>query len=235
MNKVDPEKFVEARIEYIRKTVGNEKALVAVSGGVDSVTSAVLTYKAIGNRLTCVMLDDAFMREEEPEKVAALLSKPPINLPVKIVKVRERFLNALKGLKDAEEKRKAFRKTFYETLSEIAEKEGCSFLVQGTILADILETKGKIKTQHNVLEQIGISPAERFGFKVVEPVVQLYKSQVRKVAKYLGIPDEIAERQPFPGPGLAVRVVGEIREDKLETLRKATAIAEGKLAEVKPS
>jgi GMP synthase (glutamine-hydrolysing) len=230
----NPKGFVERRIEEIRETIGNGRALVAVSGGVDSTTSAVLTHKAIGNRLICVMLDDAFMRENEPKRVVELLSKPPINMPVKIVEVKERFLNALKGLRDAEEKRKAFRKTFYETLSEIAKREECSFLVQGTILADIVETKGGIKTQHNVLEQIGISPFERFGFKVVEPVAQLYKSQVRKVAKYLGIPDEIAERQPFPGPGLAVRVVGEIRVDKLETLKKATAIVEEKIARFKP-
>ena len=235
MEKFSPEEFVKKRIKEIREEIGNEKALVAVSGGVDSVTSAVLTYKAIGERLACVMLDDAFMREGEPEKVAELLSKPPINLPVKIIKVRERFLNALKGLKDAEEKRKAFRRTFYETLSDIAKKEECNVLVQGTIQADIVETKGGIKTQHNVLEQIGIHPFERFGFKIVEPVVQLYKSQVRKVARHLGIPEEIANRQPFPGPGLSVRVVGEVRVDKLETLKKATAIVEKKLAELKPS
>jgi len=234
LQKFDPEVFVEKQIEEIRQAIGNEKAIIAVSGGVDSTTSAVLTHRAIGENLLCVMLDDAFMRESEPEQVANSLSKPPLNLPVKVLDVKERFLNALKGLRDAEEKRKAFRETFYQTLSETAKKEGCRFLVQGTIKADIVETAGGIKTQHNVLAQIGISPVERFGFQVVEPVASLYKEQVRVVARYLGVPPEISERQPFPGPGLAVRVVGEIRVDKLETLKKATRVVEEKLVKQRP-
>jgi len=120
-------------------------------------------------------------------------------------------------------------------LSETANKEGCKILVQGTIRADIDETVGGVKTQHNVLEQMGINPLERFGFKVVEPLVTLYKEQVRMVARYLGLPAEFSERQPFPGPGLSVRVVGEIRPDKLETVKKATAIVERELAQHKPS
>lgn len=235
MQKLDPEVFVEEQIEEIRRVIGDEKAIIAVSGGVDSTTSAVLTHRAIGERLLCVMLDDSFMREGEPERVARLLSSPPLSLPVKVLDVRERFIKALEGLQDAEEKRKAFRETFYQTLGEAAEKEGCRFLVQGTIMADIVETVGGIKTQHNVLAQIGISPVERFGFHVVEPVASLYKEQVRMVARYLGIPPEISERQPFPGPGLAVRVVGEIRVDKLETLKRATQIVEEKLAKHGPS
>jgi GMP synthase (glutamine-hydrolysing) len=235
LEKFEPKGFVEAAIERIRKSIENEKALVAVSGGVDSTTCAVLTYKAIGENLVCVILDDAFMREGEPEHVAETLSKPPFNVPTKIVNVRERFLQAMKGLRDAEEKRKAFRETFYQVLGETAKKEDCKILVQGTIKADILETVGGVKTQHNVLEQMGINPMERFGFKVVEPLVTLYKEQVRAVARHLGLPSEFSERQPFPGPGLSVRVVGEIRVDKLETLKKATAIAESELAQHKPS
>ncbi|MBS7607853.1 MAG: ATP-binding protein [Candidatus Bathyarchaeia archaeon] len=235
MESFNPQKFVETQVEAIRRAIGNQKALVAVSGGVDSTTCAVLTRKAIGENLVCVILDDAFMREGEPERVAEILSKEPFNVPVKIVDVRERFLNAMKGLRDAEEKRKKFRETFYNVLSETAKKEGCSILVQGTIRADIVETVGGVKTQHNVLEQIGINPVEKFGFKVVEPLLALYKEQVRMVARYLGLPPEVSERQPFPGPGLSVRVVGEIRLDKLETLKKATTIVEGLLAEHKPS
>jgi GMP synthase (glutamine-hydrolysing) len=235
MEDFDPKWFVETKVEEIRKAVGSQKALVAVSGGVDSTTCAVLTRRAIGENLVCVILDDAFMREGEPEKVAEILSKEPFNVPVKIVDVRERFLNAMKGLRDAEEKRKKFRETFYSVLSETAKKEGCSILVQGTIRADVVETVGGVKTQHNVLEQVGINPMERFGFKVVEPLLTLYKEQVRMVARHLGLPPEVSERQPFPGPGLSVRVVGEIRPDKLEALKKATTIVENNLAEHKPS
>lgn len=235
MEKFDPESFVEARIEELRKAIGNERALVAVSGGVDSTTCAVLTHKAIGENLVCVILDDAFMRMSEPEHVAEILSKPPFSVPMKIVDVRERFLGAMKGLRDAEEKRKRFRETFYQVLSETARKEGCRILVQGTIRADIEETVGGVKTQHNVLEQMGINPMKRFGFKVVEPLVTLYKEQVRMVARYLGLPAEFSERQPFPGPGLSIRVVGEIRPDKLDTVKKATAIVERELTQHKPS
>jgi GMP synthase (glutamine-hydrolysing) len=232
---LDPKKFVEDETEEIKRSIRDEKALVAVSGGVDSITSAVLTHKAIGENLVCIMLDDAFMREGEPERVAEILSKPSLNVPMKIVNARERFLQAMKGLKDAEEKRKMFRETFYQVLGETAKKEGCSILVQGTIRADVVETTGGVKTQHNILEQIGINPKEHYGFKVVEPLVTLYKSQVRIVARFLGLPPEISERQPFPGPGLSVRVVGEIHADNLETLKKASVAAETELSVHKPS
>ena len=227
--------FVKNQIKEIKVVIGNEKAVIAVSGGVDSSTCAVLVHQAIGENLVCVILDDAFMREGEPEKVSELLSQPPLNLPMKIEHAQEKFLKALNGLRDAEEKRKAFRKTFYETLSDIAKREGSQFMVQGTILADIIETKGGIKTQHNVLEQMGISTRELYGFKVVEPLVTLLKNQVREVARYLKIPPEISERQPFPGPGLSVRVVGEIVPEKLASLIKATSITESNLAKHKPS
>jgi len=230
-----PQEFVEKQVEEIRNVLGSERALIAVSGGVDSCTCAALVHRAIGNNLLCVMLDDAFMRIAEPEKVAALLSQPPLNLPIKILNVQERFLEEMRELRDAEEKRKVFRETFYRVLSETAEREGIRYLVQGTILADIVETAGGIKTQHNVLSQIGINPRERYGFLLVEPLATLFKGQVREVARYLGLPREISERQPFPGPGLSVRVVGEIRRDKLEAVKKTTAIAEEKLAAYAPS
>ncbi len=234
MQEFDSREFVNEQVEEIRETIGSERALIAVSGGVDSTTCAVLTHRAIGENLLCVMLDDAFMRDGEPERVAQLLSQPPLNLPIKILDVQERFLSRLRGLRDAEEKRKAFRETFYKVLSETAEREGFRFLVQGTIYADIVETTGGIKTQHNVLSQVGINSIERYGFLVVEPLAALYKGQVRKVARHLGIPSEISERQPFPGPGLSVRVVGEIRIDKLKALKKATTITEENLAKHEP-
>jgi GMP synthase (glutamine-hydrolysing) len=145
----EPKRFVEVATGKIKKSIENEKALVAVSGGVDSTTCAVLTHKAIGENLVCVILDDAFMREGEPEHVAEILSKPPFNVPMKIVNVRERFLQAMKGLRDAEEKRKAFRETFYQVLGETAKKEDCKILVQGTICsgADGHKPNGTLRIQ----------------------------------------------------------------------------------------
>jgi len=231
----EPKRFVEARVEQIRKTVGDKKALVAVSVGVDSTTCAVLTRRALGQSFVCVMLDDAFMREGEPERVAATLSKAPFDVPVKIVNVRDQFLEAMKGLRDAEEKRKKFRETFYNVLKETVKKEDCRFVVQGTIRPDVIETVCGVKTQHNVLEQMGINTLERFDFRIIEPLLSLFKEQVRTVARYLGLSSEFSERQPFPGPGLSVRVVGEIKVDKLETVRRATNIVERILAQHKLS
>ena len=229
-----PKTFIETAVAETKRSIGNEKALVAVSGGVDSTTCAVLTRRAIGENLVCVILDDAFMRQGEPEHVVETLSKSPFDLPVKIVNVSDRFTQAMKGLGDAEEKRKMFRETFYQVLSETAKNEGYKILVQGTIRADVIETVGGVKTQHNVLEQMGINPMQKFGFKVVEPLVQLSKEQVRTVARHLGLPTELSERQPFPGPGLSVRVIGEIRPEKLEILKTATTIVEHELAVHKP-
>jgi GMP synthase (glutamine-hydrolysing) len=132
----------------------------------------------------------------------------------------------LEGLTDAEEKRKAFRHTFYSTLGDTAKKEKCEWLVQGTIAPDLIETKGGVKTQHNVLEQIGIDPKEKYGYKVVEPVASLYKPQVRILSRKLGFPKEMSERQPFPGPGLMVRCVGSVSQGKLQQLKTATEIIE---------
>ncbi|MBM3292338.1 GMP synthase [Candidatus Bathyarchaeota archaeon] len=235
MSEFNVELFIEKQVTAIKQVLGKDKALIAVSGGVDSTVSAALTYKAIGKNLVCVFIDDNFMRVGEPEKVKQLLSSPPMNLPVKILNERVRFMNALKGLKDAEDKRKAFRDTFYSTFRDAAKKEGCKFLVQGTIKADIEETAAGVKTQHNILEQIGINPVELYGYKIVEPLVQLYKWQVRMVARHLGMPTELSERQPFPGPGLSVRVVGEITQEKLEIEKEATTIVEENLSYLNPS
>lgn len=235
MEVFKPQDFIKSQVEETRKTIGNERTLVAISGGVDSTTCAILTFKAIGQNLLCVILDDAFMREGEPQHIAQLVSKPPLNLPIRVLDVQERFLKALEGLGDAEEKRKAFRETFYTVLGETAKNEKCRILVQGTIKADVVETTGGVKTQHNVLQQMGIDTVKSYGFKVVEPLVSLYKEQVRMVARTLGVPSEIAERQPFPGPGLSVRVVGEIKRDKLDLEKKATTIVEQHFAEHVPS
>ncbi|WP_455282482.1 GMP synthase (glutamine-hydrolyzing) [[Eubacterium] cellulosolvens] len=222
----DANNFIQSQTEEIKKILGNEKAIIAVSGGVDSTTCAALTRKAIGKNLVCVFIDTNFMRKREPEIVKKYLAKPPLKLPLKIVKAQKRFMKNLEGLTDAEEKRKAFRHTFYSTLADTAKKEKCKWLVQGTIAPDLIETKGGVKTQHNVLEQIGIDPKERYGYKVVEPVASLYKPQVRILSRKLGFPKEMSERQPFPGPGLMVRCVGTISQGKLQQLKTATEIIE---------
>lgn len=234
MRSLDIPRLISERVEAIRRAVGDERALVAVSGGVDSTVSAAMARRALGDRLICIFIDDNFMRQGEPERVRELLSSSPLNLPVKIVDERNRFMEALKGLRDAEEKRKAFREAFYRTLGEVSQRENCSFLVQGTIKADIIETERGIKTQHNVLEQVGINPAERYGLRVLEPISDLYKEQVREVARYLGVPKAISERQPFPGPGLSIRVLGEVTQEKLITLKAVTTIVEEELEPYKP-
>ena len=219
----NPEDFVEKTLREIKATVKEERVIAACSGGVDSVTATFLMHKAIQNNLVPVFIDTGFMRLNEPEEVKLLLKE--LKLPIKIVDAKKRFLEALKGLENAEEKRKKFREIFYSVLSENARTEDCNFLVQGTIAPDWIETKGGIKTQHNILSQIGINPVERFGFQVLEPLAYLYKDQVRAVAKYLGIPS-VPEKQPFPGPGLLVRAIGRISDEKIETLKMATKLVE---------
>jgi GMP synthase (glutamine-hydrolysing) len=222
----DANSFIQLQTEEIKKTLGNDKAIIAVSGGVDSTTCAGLTRRAIGKNLVCVFIDTNFMRKGEPERVKRNLAKPPLKLPLKIVRAQKSFMKNLKGLTDAEEKRKAFRHTFYSTLADTAKKEKCEWLVQGTIAPDLIETKGGVKTQHNVLEQIGIDPKEKYGYAVVEPVASLYKPQVRILSRKLGFPKEMSERQPFPGPGLMVRCVGSVSQGKLQPLKTATEIIE---------
>jgi len=229
-SEFDAGAFARSQIDEIAQRLGSERAIIAISGGVDSTTCAALAYRAVGKNLLCIFVDTGFMRLDEPRKVKALLSKRPLALPIRIVRAQERFIEAIGRNEDAEEKRKAFRETFYKTFSETAKKEDCHFLIQGTIAPDWIETKGGIKTQHNVLEQIGISPQERYGFTIIEPIANLYKDQVRAVARYLDIPREISERQPFPGPGLLVRCVGRVEPSKLKTLKQSTRIVEKHLA-----
>lgn len=211
--------FIQKALEYIRGAVGGGCAVVAVSGGVDSTTAAVLAYRALGERLHPVFIDTGYMRLGEHIQVPRLLRTVLPNLEV--VDARSRFYEATMGVGDAEEKRRRFREVFYRVLSEYASKVGCRHLVQGTIAPDVIETTGGIKTQHNVLRDIGLDPVARYGFEVVEPLRELYKDQVRMVARRLGVPREIVERQPFPGPGLLVRCVGPCNPEKLRVLKVA--------------
>jgi len=221
---VDVARFVESTLKELRESYGRARSvLAAVSGGVDSVTSAVLARMALGDIVRVVFIDTGFMRAGEGERVKKLLTGL---LDVELVDRSQRFYSSLLGLEDAEQKRLVFRDVFYRVLGELVSSYGCDYLVQGTIKADIVETVGKVKTQHNVLTE---ELQKTYGVKVIEPLRDLYKNEVREVARYLGIPKEIVERQPFPGPGLLVRTVGRFTLDKLEVVRRATEVVESLL------
>jgi len=219
----DAKKFVENSLKDIRKIVGEHRVISACSGGVDSTVTTVLVHKAVGDRLVAVFIDDGLRREGEPEFVVKTLKS--LGIRTKFIDAKKEFFAVFKGKTDAEEKRKAFRDKFYKTLGKAAKEEQIEFIAQGTIKADIIETVKGIKSQHNVLEQIGISP-ESYGYKILEPLKELFKPDVRKVARELGLPKEISERMPFPGPALSLRVLGEVTPEKIAVVRKATEIVE---------
>ena len=223
--------FINKQISMIRQKVGKKTAICATSGGVDSMVCAFLGYKALGKNLIALFIEDGLMREKEAEAISKILKKHGIRTVVQYA--AKDFFKALKGIEDPEDMRKAFRDTFYKTLGKAVKQYKASFLIQGTIAADIRETKGKIKSQHNVLSQIGISP-KQYGLTIIEPLVKLYKPGVRRVGKKLGLPKIIYERMPFPGPGLATRVVGEVTPARVRIVRKATTIVEKALKRYKP-
>lgn len=227
----DTKKFIEEQIKHIKNKVGKGTAICATSGGVDSMVCAALAHRALGNRLIALFIDDGLMREREAEQVTKILKNKGIRTAV--IRAASDFFKSLRGKTDPEDMRKAFRDTFYRTLGKAVKKFKASFLIQGTIAADIKETKGKIKSQHNVLSQIGINP-KKYGLSIIEPLVKLYKPDVRKVGRVLGLPKIVCERMPFPGPGLATRVVGEVTPQRVKVVRKATAIVEQELKKFKP-
>ena len=222
---MDVEKFVERAINEIREKVGNGKAIIALSGGVDSSVCATLAYKAIRDRLIPVFVDTGLMRLGEPERIKETFS----HMNLVFVDARDEFLSALKGVTDPEEKRKVVGELFVRVFERVAEEHRAEYLIQGTIYPDVIESMGGIKSHHNV----GGFPI-RYKFKdVIEPIRELYKDEVREVARYLGLPPEISERMPFPGPGLAVRICGEVTPEKVEVVRKANAIVEEELKDYK--
>ncbi len=215
--------IIEGAIQTIRERVGGEKIICGLSGGVDSSTAAVLVHKAVGDHLTCVFVDTGLLRLGEAEEVVETFGRH-FDMNLVHVDASERFLKRLKGVIDPEEKRKIIGEEFIRVFEEIArDLKDAKFLVQGTLYPDIIESGTKdaarIKSHHNV----GGLP-EDMRFELIEPLRELFKDEVRAVGEELGLPEEIVWRQPFPGPGLAVRIIGEVTRERLEILRKADAI-----------
>ena len=226
--KLNAAEFIKGKIKEISSGVGNGLAINALSGGVDSSTVTMLGHKALGNRLKTYFINNGIMRKNEPEQIVSVFKK--LGVPVEIVDAQERFFSALKGITDPEEKREAITQAFYrDVFGQLVKKSGAKYLLQGTILTDVDETVAGIKRQHNVFMQLGIDPQAAFGYKIIEPLVELRKDGVRKIAEALGLPKSIYNRMPFPGPALAARVIGEVTPEKIEIVRLATAITEEEL------
>jgi GMP synthase (glutamine-hydrolysing) len=224
------EEFVERKVSEISSAVGSGLAINALSGGVDSSAVTMLGHRALGEGLKTYFIENGLMRHGEPRKVVSLFEG--LGVPVEIVDAKEQFFHALKGLTDPEEKREAITQTFYRDLfGRLVRESGARYLLQGTNYTDVEETVAGIKRQHNILEQLGIDTEEQYGYTVIEPVIQLRKTAIREVAKALGLPGEIYNRPPFPGPALAARVIGEVTPERVEIVRNATKIVEEELSE----
>ena len=230
-NELNAEQFVEEKAREIREAVGDGVAINALSGGVDSAAVTMLGHKALGDRLKTYFVDNGIMRKDEPQQIVALFKG--LGVHVEIVDAKDKFFNALKGVTDPEKKREAVTQTFYkDVFGKLVKKSGAKYLLQGTILTDVDETVAGIKRQHNVFEQLGIDTEKAFGYKILEPLVQLRKDGVRKVAAASGLPESTYNRMPFPGPALATRVIGEVTREKIDTVRTATWILEEEFASV---
>ncbi len=220
---VNTEKFISQSIMEIKTAAGDDRVVMALSGGVDSSVCAALAARAIGDNLIPIYIDTGLMRKGETERIRTIFG----NIHLQIVDAGEEFFDSLKGVTDPEAKRKAIGERFIRVFEREARKQGARCLLQGTIYPDRIESEGGIKSHHNV----GGMPLEMEFTKVIEPIRDLYKDEVREVAGALGLPKEIQHRMPFPGPGLAVRVLGEVTRDKVAVIREANAIVEDELIE----
>jgi len=229
IGELNSREFIEQKVKEISSIVGDGLTINALSGGVDSSVVTMLGHKALGNRLKTYFIENGLMRQGEPQNTVSLFKK--FSVPVEIVDAQNQFMQALKGITDPEEKREAITQTFYkEVFGDLVRKSAAKYLLQGTILTDVDETVAGVKRQHNVFEQLGIDPQEAFGYKIIEPLVQLRKDGVRKIAEALGLPKAIYNRMPFPGPALSARVIGEATPERIKIVRLATAITEEELA-----
>ena len=226
--QLNTEKFIAEQVESLRKTVGDGLAVNALSGGVDSAVVTMIGHRALGDRLKTYFVANGIMREGEPEYIVKLFNG--LGVEVELVHADDAFFGALKGLTDPEEKREAITQTFYKKVfGDLVKTSGAKFLLQGTNWTDVEETVAGVKRQHNILEQLGIDTQKVFGYKVLEPVLQLRKTSIRVVGKALGLPEEIYNRPPFPGPALAARVIGEVTPERVAVVRKATTVLEAEL------
>ena len=224
---VDVDSFIEEKIDEIAEAIGEDDAIIALSGGVDSSTAAALAYEAVGDQLTPVYVDTGLMRKGETDQIRDTFSYMD---SLRIVDAQDRFLDALEGITDPEEKRHAIGEQFIREFETVARDVGAEYLVQGTIYPDRIESEGTIKSHHNVG---GLPDVVDFE-GIVEPMRDLYKDEVREVARELELEEIIAERMPFPGPGLAVRIIGEVTEEKLAVAREANHVVEEELEEYDP-
>jgi len=226
---LNTERFIAEKVSEIRAVVGDGTAINALSGGVDSSVVTMIGHLALGKRLRTVFIQNGLMREGEPEAVVSVFKK--LGVTVEIIDAQDEFLEALRGITDPEMKREAITQTFYKKVfGRIVRESGAKYLLQGTILTDVDETVAGIKRQHNVFAQLGIDPNETFGYHIIEPLLQLRKDGVRMTGRAAGLPEEMFNRIPFPGPALAARIIGEVTREKLDIVRKATSIVEKLLA-----
>lgn len=228
LSELQPKEFIRNKIEEIAAEVKNGIAINALSGGVDSSVVTLLGFKSLGKRLKTYFIDSGLMRHQEPQYVVSIFKK--MGVPVELVNAKEQFFDALKGLEDPEKKREAITHTFYKVVfGDLVKKSGAKYLLQGTNYTDVEETVAGIKRQHNILAQLGIDTKKAYGYHVIEPVIELRKTGIRKVGKALGLPKELYARPPFPGPALSARVIGEVTPKRVEIVRKATKIVEEEL------
>jgi len=228
LKELNPKTFIKKKIEEISNTVGNGYAINALSGGVDSSVVTLLGFKSLGNRLKTYFIDSGLMRHKEPQYVVSIFKT--LGVPVELIDAKKQFFDALKGIEDPEKKREAITHVFYkEVFGNLVKKSGAKFLLQGTNYTDVEETVAGVKRQHNILAQLGIDTKKVYGYNVIEPVIELRKSGIRKLGKVLGLPEELYKRPPFPGPALAARVIGEVTPQRIEIVRKATMIVEEEL------
>jgi len=229
LQELRPAEFIAQQVRAVSEAVGSGLAINALSGGVDSSTVTMLGHKALGDRLLSYFVENGIMRQGEPARVVEVFRR--LGVRVKVIDARQQFFDALRGVTDPEQKREAITQTFYKAVfGRLVKESGARHLLQGTILTDVEETVAGVKRQHNILAQLGIDTEELYGYTLVEPLVQLRKPAVRVVAKALGLPEEITNRPPFPGPALAARVIGEVTPERVEIVRAATAIVEQELA-----